>query len=213
MLESKEFCTIYIVRHGETDHNIQGIIQGQIDTELNAQGVEQATQAGKRLAPINFDVVFASDLLRAKRTAEIIVAEKQLAINTTKLLRERNYGQYENKKHSEFKEVNKALLLKLQAMATEQRREYKFDAEYESDNQVAGRLLTFLREVAITYAGKTVLMVSHGGVMRILLEHLGFKTTEEMKKIFIENTAHIKLASNGVEFNLLETNGFTIKEV
>jgi broad specificity phosphatase PhoE len=211
MPENQEFCTIYMVRHGETDHNINGIIQGQIDTELNAQGVEQATQAGKRLAPINFDAVFASDLLRAKRTAEIIVAEKQLAVNTTQLLRERHYGKYEGKSVLAYREENKELLVELEKMAKEQRREYKFDAEYESDNQVAGRLLTFLREVAITYAGKTVLMVSHGGAMRILLEHLGFKTTEEMTKIFIENTAHIKLASNGVEFNLLETNGVIIK--
>ncbi len=211
MSESKEFCTIYIVRHGETDHNLNGIIQGQTDVALNPKGTEQASLAGQKLRNVKFDAVYASDLTRAKRTAEIIIAEKQVAVNTTQLLRERHYGQYEDRAHKAFQAENEALLLKLEAITEEQRRNFKFDVKYESDNEVASRVITFLRELAVTYAGKTILVVSHGGVMRILLAHLGFKSREEMKHIFIENTGYLKLESDGVEFNLLETSGLTIK--
>ncbi|KAK2466758.1 hypothetical protein APHAL10511_001016 [Amanita phalloides] len=67
----------YIVRHGETDANRQQIIQGQLDTELNKLGQEQADLVAERLRSIPFDVALASDLIRASRTAETIVAHHQ----------------------------------------------------------------------------------------------------------------------------------------
>ena len=56
---------IYIVRHGETDHNRFGIIQGQLNTKLSELGVEQAKKVGLYLKDIKFDYVFSSDLDRA----------------------------------------------------------------------------------------------------------------------------------------------------
>jgi probable phosphoglycerate mutase len=56
---------IHIVRHGETDENKQGILQGQLDTVLNAHGVDQAQRVARALRSISFDVAFSSDLSRA----------------------------------------------------------------------------------------------------------------------------------------------------
>lgn len=90
---SKIKFNIYLVRHGETDYNRFGIIQGQLDTNLSELGVEQAKQVGNHLKNVKFDYVFSSDLNRASNTAqEIINANCQfstLIFKTDKLLRER----------------------------------------------------------------------------------------------------------------------------
>src|SRR5689334_14138742 len=87
--------TFYLIRHGETDWNNQHLLQGQIDIPLNAKGEEQAQELAQVLKDINFDLAFSSDLIRAKRTTEIVALEKQLMIETTKTLRERAFGEFE----------------------------------------------------------------------------------------------------------------------
>lgn len=67
------YCTIYLVRHGETDNNKNNIIQGSVvDMALNKKGEKQAQQGAARLKKIPFTAAFSSDLVRAKQTAEII---------------------------------------------------------------------------------------------------------------------------------------------
>jgi len=67
--------TIYIVRHGETDLNSKGVMQGQIDEPLNNVGLELAEITGKTMKGIQFDYCISSPLSRAKETAEIILRE------------------------------------------------------------------------------------------------------------------------------------------
>jgi broad specificity phosphatase PhoE len=63
---------IYIVRHGETDGNRQGIIQGQLDVQLNATGLVQSEAVAKALQSIPFESAYSSDLLRATKVCVII---------------------------------------------------------------------------------------------------------------------------------------------
>lgn len=63
---------VYIVRHGETDDNRRGIIQGHLDTPLNAAGVRQACLAADALADVPFDAAYTSDLSRARKVRNII---------------------------------------------------------------------------------------------------------------------------------------------
>jgi broad specificity phosphatase PhoE len=194
--------TIYIVRHGETDWNVKGFVQGHSDIPLNATGQQQAKEFGKLLEHIHIDAVFSSDLLRAKKTAELAVLEKKLAVQTTEVLRERFFGSMEGKHRKEF-----AKLYPLQKNLTkEQKLIHRLVPDMENDEEVIGRVITFLREVAVGYTGKTVLIVSHGALIRVLLEHLGFFDEEHpMKKI--ENTAYLKMRSDGVDFFIEETKG------
>ena len=74
---------IYLVRHGETDWNQAGLLQGQTDIALNAQGLEQAHEAAERLKEVPFEIAFCSPLIRAKRTAEIIHGNIQNGIQYT----------------------------------------------------------------------------------------------------------------------------------
>ena len=82
----------------------------------------------------------------------------------------------------------------------------------EDNESMIARMITFLREIASAYPKKTILVVSHGGIMRALLVHLGFGTYENFKSMDIDNAAFVKIATDGVEFKVLETNGIKVPE-
>lgn len=196
-------CTIYIVRHGETVWNIEGKLQGQKDSALTEKGIEQAREVAMRFKNVHFDAIFSSDLLRAKRTAEIIALDRKIAVETRELIRERNFGNYEGRLYQELDE--KISLMK--DLNTKQRFSFKIHPEVESDEEIANRFVTFLREAAVAYEGKTILIVSHGGTMRALLIKLGF--SGEWPNNFIENTGYIKILSDGIDFFVKETHGIS----
>lgn len=195
--------TFYIIRHGETVWNTQGLMQGHQDSPLTPQGEEQVHELAQRLTHVHFDHVFSSDLLRAKRTAELLMIEKKLAVTTTHLLRERSFGKYEGTSRDIFRAENKELIKQYEALSKAEQWKFKYADDMESNEEVEKRLLPFLREVAVTYAGATILVVTHGGVVRTLLRHLG----SDLADGIINNTAYLKLASDGVDFTVEETYG------
>jgi len=197
---------LYIVRHGETDWNIKGLLQGHTDVPLNKSGEEQAKNLAKKLNKVNFAIAFSSDLLRAKKTAEIIALEKKIAVRTTKALRERYFGHFEGTKWREDKQYQQ-LIKKFLKLSHEERFKNKPYKDTETDEELIGRLIPFLREVAVAYPKKNVLVVTHGAVMRVLLTHLGFVGPDELIPGQISNTAYIILDSDGVDFFVKETFG------
>ncbi|MEK7177723.1 MAG: histidine phosphatase family protein [Patescibacteria group bacterium] len=203
----KNSCTIYLTRHGETEWNVKKIIQGIKDIPLNKKGEEQARLLGGKLKNIKFDAVFSSDLIRAKRTAEIIILEKKLAVQMTKALRERYFGKYQGQSFGGEKNKNILNLInKLKSIPQSVRN------EIESDEAIIGRLFTFLREISVAYQGKTVLIVTHGGPIKTLLIHLGWGTYENLSEGCIDNLAYVILESDGIDFFVKETSGITKKQ-
>ena len=200
--------TFYIVRHGQTKWNLEGLMQGHSDSPLTKEGEEQAKILGDKLKNIKFDLVFSSDLFRAKRTAEVIALEHMLAVKTTELLRERNFGKYEGQPYKAL-HVYDELLWKLNK---KERHNFSQDG-VENEASFIRRIFMFLRETAITHPGKKILVVSHGGVMRSLLTNLGaIKHSVNYSNVSIRNTAYIKLLSDGVDFYVNELEGITITE-
>jgi 2,3-bisphosphoglycerate-dependent phosphoglycerate mutase len=201
-------CTIYIARHGQTDWNIGRLLQGHTDVPLNKTGEEQARKLAKRLSKVNFDAVFSSDLIRAKRTAEILMLERGMAVKAQEVLREQSFGDYEGQHELEFFEIYD----KWVALSEEQRKKHEFYeklSKIESNEKILSRLLTFLRETSLVYRGKTILVVTHGGLIFHLLVHLGYAKREEFK--FIDNGALVVVECDGVEFELKETEGVVLK--
>ncbi len=197
---NNNYCTLYVIRHGQTDWNIKGVTQGETDIPLNSVGIKQAQTLAKSLENIKFNAVFSSNLVRAKKTAEIIALERKIAVETSHLLRERRYGKQEGKDErmlQKFYEVWKSLSKK-------ERAKYKPFPGYETNEEIVSRFITFLREVAVAYSKKTVLIVSHGGIMRAFLNHLSEETYLNGS---ISNTAYIKLESDGVDFLIRELHG------
>lgn len=210
-MSAPEFCTVYLVRHGRTDWNDQKLVQGHTDIPLNLEGQTSARELAAEFRGVKFDKVYSSDLSRARETAEIISLEHQLAVETTKALRERNFGNLEGKSHSVFPELNQLL----NSLDDEARYSYKSDSntEMESDEEIMSRFLVFLREIAIANLGKTILMATHGGTIRAFLIKLGvldYVRSEE--KVEIRNLAFVKLESDGVDFFVKETSGIEKRE-
>lgn len=99
---------LYLIRHGETVHNTEGIVQGWSDSELTEYGRTQAAKAGEELAKLNPSIVFASDLGRVQQS--LIEMRKSIGDIPVLLdwrLRERRYGEAEGKPKSDF--ANEAL--------------------------------------------------------------------------------------------------------
>lgn len=198
----QKYCTIYLVRHGETEWNNKKIVQGHSDIPLNQNGIIQSEQLGKKLKKINFAAVFSSDLIRAKRTAEIIILEKKLAVVTTKVLRERLFGRFEGILMNEIRKILGGFIL----LSKEKQKKFKFN-DVENDEQLMNRFIPFIREVAVAFQGKNVLVVSHGGLIRTFLKHIGFKMPKPSEKT-MKNAGYLILESDGVEFFIRENNLF-----
>ena len=140
---------IYLVRHGQTDWNLEGRYQGRIDIELNSKGREQASEIKEKLKEVKFDKVFSSPLKRALETAQIITDDD---IEIDERLIERCNGELEGKLKSEC--VNMV------------------DFTDENDSKLGiellhnfrGRIENFLSEVEKNYSGKNILIVTHAGV-------------------------------------------------
>jgi broad specificity phosphatase PhoE len=211
-MAKNNYCTFYIVRHGETDWNVNQICQGQLNSKLNQTGVKQAEQQAKELSQIRFEAAFSSDLWRAKRTAKIIALEHKLAVKTSKLIRERNFGRFQGRPAGDYYRELHDLILKKRQLSFEDRFRHKYEVGIESDEEICTRMITFLREVAVAYSGRTVLVVGHGGPMRTLLIHLGWASYNELPGGSIDNLGYYVLRSDGVEFEVIETVGVHKKE-
>ena len=101
---------LLLVRHGQTDWNINRRFQGQSDVPLNEVGRQQATALANRLSREHIDVLFASDLQRAHETARIIAAQHACEIRLDARLREINFGAWEGLTYDEIKHNDPAVL-------------------------------------------------------------------------------------------------------
>jgi len=206
---SNKYCIFYIVRHGETEWNIKGLLQGHTDIPLNEIGERQAGALAKVFENIHFDAVYSSDLIRCKRTAQLIMLEKKLVIKTTELLREKFFGKFEGKEWKKNKEFIE-YIAEMHRVSSKDRMEREW--AIETNESVISRFLTFLRESAVFNPGKTILIVTHGGVMRISLIHLGWGTNKTLPPESIANTAYAKIESDGVDFFVKQTYGIDKRE-
>lgn len=170
--------TVYIVRHGETEANVTNTLQGQSDVPLNAKGVQQAQLVGRRLRSKPFDVIWSSDLSRAAVTAREIAGERE--ITYTPLLREWDLGDWVGLTWSEIAEKYPAEAKEFNAGTP--------DAAVpggESRRQFHDRAAKILETLISEYPGKTVLCVSHGGVLRAMF-HTLFRP--QCKQVRTDNT-------------------------
>lgn len=202
MINNSTFTTIYIVRHGEVDWNSKGLVLGQKDFPLNNKGKKQAIELKNHLKKINFNVIFSSDLMRANETAKIIAANKKIPLKVTNALREQSFGKYEGWEKQKFLK----LFDKWQEMSNDERHRYVLSDDMESNEQAVNRFITFLREIVISHKRKTVLVVTHGALMRYLLINLGYSSYDYISHF--DNTGYIKLESDGIDFFIKELKGF-----
>ncbi len=209
--------TIYLVRHGQAESNVNKNKHysfynqwGVLGAGLTETGKQQARERAKNLRDIHFDAVFSSDFIRARQTAEIIALERKLAVQTSSLIREREphlYAEVLDKKGKSIEKFWEELRTGLSTLDSKGKMAYKYDEDMESAEEGAMRLITFLREIAVAYEGKTVLVVNHGNMLRSLLVHLGYAEFDELPSGAIENTGYIVLESDGIDFFVKQVEG------
>ena len=149
-----------LVRHGQSTWNADGRWQGQADPPLSPRGEQQASEAATRLHDV--DAVWSSDLRRARRTAELVAAPMGLDVRVDARLRERHAGPWQGLTRAEIDERWPDHL------STGQRPD-----GYEPDDEVVTRATEVLDELAAAHPGEQVVVVTHGGIVRVLERHLG----------------------------------------
>jgi len=171
-MEEQKFATLYLVRHGETDWNAEKRIQGRIDRPLNEVGTQQAHAVGQELASVRAAAIYASPLLRAKHTAELIASYQTCALSFDHDLQEANYGSIEGYTLSEFHERFSDLLEERKKLSFEEWWVSKVPHDAESPAEIVGRVLPVLQRIAHTHPGEAAFVVTHGFVMRSLIAYL-----------------------------------------
>lgn len=150
---------IYVTRHGQTEWNALGKLQGRKDIELNEVGREQAAKVRNKLKNEKIDIIISSTLKRAKETAKIINKEFNVDIIEDIRLIERGYGDFEGITKTELKEMKKK-----DSRINEAFNYIKNLSIYnmETMQDLCKRIYDFLDEITKKYKDKNILLVTHG---------------------------------------------------
>ena len=170
---------LLLVRHAETEANIAGTLQGHLDTPISARGLEQAARLAKRLESRQIDLVYSSDLRRARQTTEVIMGNRAIQIIYDQNLRERCYGELQGRHVSELD-----LAIKRSGLAPDRFRPPQGENYYDVDCRVT----TFLDKALIEHSNKTILVVAHGGTNALLLRTFLNKPLDQPLNIDQYNT-------------------------
>ena len=152
---------IYITRHGETEWNAEGRIQGHTDVPLSERGREQAQMLARRLSNVSIDAAYSSDLARAAETARVALVERDIPITFTQELREYSKGVFEGLTEAEYRDAYPELY--------EPSMENNLDfapPNGETIRDTSARLARIVQRVKRDHLDENVLLVGHGGSLR-----------------------------------------------
>ncbi len=177
--------TLVLVRHGQSQWNLENRFTGWEDVPLTEQGVAEATRSGKQLSEFVFDQAFTSKLQRAARTLDLILAENRngaVPISSDKALNERHYGNLQGLNKAETAEK----------FGDEQvhiwRRSYDVaPPEGESLKDTAARTLPYFEAeiLPLVRQGKNVIVAAHGNSLRAIVMSLDQLTREQVMELNI----------------------------
>ena len=167
---------LYVVRHGETIWNKENKVQGLTDIPLSEKGIKEAKELREIVRNLNIDVVISSPLIRARKTAEIII-ENRLPVNTDDRIKERDWGFNEG---ANIDSVDRHdcwdVILNTNVNYVEKIQDFMY------------RVSSFLEDIKVKYKDKNVLIVTHSAVSRVihyLLEYI--PEDGDLSKIDIPN--------------------------
>ena len=167
---------VVILRHGTTELNKQGMIQGSnVDPDLSKEGRAYAEKAAKNFDPSQFDAVYASPLKRAQQTARIFVGDKTPII-TDKRIEELSYGSWDGKSSLEYRKKHPDAF---NSKGLINDNIYKYASDVEKREDFRKRIAAFFDDLYKEHANDTVLVVCHGVVSRMICAH--FLTNGDVK--------------------------------
>jgi probable phosphoglycerate mutase len=185
---------IILIRHGETEWNMQGRLQGHHDSRLTAVGIAQAKKLAQRLKRERFSALYSSDLGRALETAHAIAHLTDHAVIADARLREKNLGILEGLTWAESRRQHPDVVAELDQSP----HDYIVPGG-ESASQMLGRMLTFLDDLAERHPDDRVAAVTHGAMLSALFRHILGIPVGYPRRFHILNTSIHELAKeNGV---------------
>ena len=188
---------VVIIRHGQTKWNVEKRVQGHTDVELNAVGLEQALMTGERLSQESVDIIYTSDMIRAKKTAEIINAHHGVKIIESPALREIGFGIFEGRIREE---------------ASAEMEYYRsLGQPYPGSEDVTDyfpRVHNFLDEI-IGKGHENIFIVSHFGAIRAMICYFLKLPAERRTDFTIGNAAiYVFEGSAASGFSLITENDY-----
>lgn len=160
MVEGRNFM-IYIIRHGQTDWNIEHRTQGQTDIALNTNGIKQAELITRKIVNLKIDNIISSDLKRAYMTAQIINKNFNKNIKTDKRLREFCFGTLEGITRDKITQ---------EIWDDFNKNPKQFNAE--TKEEIFNRIKSFIDDIKSNNINKNTLVVTHGGPIRMIKYYL-----------------------------------------
>lgn len=187
---------LILVRHGETDWNTERRYQGQFDVPLNSKGEWQAQQAARALTGEPIEQLISSDLLRARMTAEAIAAACDIPVTTDARLREKSFGSWEGLTVDQIKKQDGEAYARWRANPVDHA-----PTGGETLAVTRRRVLSLWEGIKESDA-QTIVLVSHGGTLRILLSYLLYLPPESFWQIRLDNAGLSRLRVNHTEVTL-----------
>ena len=176
--------TVYLVRHGQTNANLNHIIQGQTDTSLNETGLLQAQKVAEKLKIVRADLILSSDLSRAAQTARIIAETCDVPLEFDKNLREMSLGIWEGKK---FEEIESTSLSKIWFEKPSQLRLEGAERLEKVQERVVTAIFDALKRC------KTLIVVSHGLAIALFILHVNGLPIDSMWEYLMDNASVSKV--------------------
>lgn len=188
---------IIMVRHGQTDWNFEKRYQGHRDIPLNQTGRQQARELALMLQNQPIEAIYSSDLIRARETAEIIAQPLSLSVNLDPRLREMSFGLWEGQT---FTEIYRDYPDQFEEW-------FRNTGDFavpggESVNLLLERFQTFLMEISARHTG-TVLLLTHGGVIRSFLFSILGQDPRELWKEGLEPGFVVRLRVEGNDIQVI----------
>jgi broad specificity phosphatase PhoE len=195
-------CKIYLVRHGQSVDNSNGLYGGQHDTPLTEKGRQQAKETKALFTDVHFDDAYSSDLLRASQTAEIIFGKPIAADHQLEALRERTAGIDHDGiwPEEDWFELNKDFDEKYGTLPYEQRWDLPYADFIEKDKALYERFSKAMLAIAAKHQGQTILIGAHGGCIRNVLMKLGYANL--LTAGSFKNAGYVELLSDGKGFQI-----------
>lgn len=164
---------LILVRHGETQENVDNILIGQDDGKLTQKGIDESKKVGKELKEkYNVDLVFCSPLGRCIDTLNNILDEYPIEgeVLMSKLIMERDFGEYTGVE---------SILVNMEELDEDNK--INREMGVESLINMVKRVNLFLEDLKMENANSTILVVSHGGPIKIIIAKLTGKTFDEIE--------------------------------
>jgi len=166
---------LYLVRHGQTEWNVQKRMQGWANSNLTELGKRNAIALGEKLKAVTFDAIYTSTSERTIETAELIIGNQNLHIESDRNLREIFLGEWEGKTHEELK----ALYPKQYNNFWEQPADYKpFNGE--TFEELNNRVILVLQNIISNHKEGNVLIVSHSVFLKSLMMYVKGKEVKDL---------------------------------